>query len=102
VEAVTNFKFKASFSLFSFTLIEILFSSSSFSAVRVISSAYLRLLIFLLAILIPVCDSSSPVFHMLYSACKLSKQGGNIQTSLPPFPLLKQSIVPCKVLTVAS
>ena len=34
-----------------------LFSSSSVSAIRVVSSAYLRLLIFLLAILIPVCVS---------------------------------------------
>ena len=29
--------------------------------------------------LIPVCASSSPAFHMMYSACKLNKQGGNIQ-----------------------
>ena len=36
-----------------------LFSSSSLSVIRVVSSAYLRLLIFLLAILIPVCDSFS-------------------------------------------
>ena len=34
----------------------------------VVSSAYLRLLIFLLAILIPACASSSPAFHMMYSA----------------------------------
>ena len=32
------------------------------------SSAYLRLLIVLPAILIPVCASSSPAFHMMYSA----------------------------------
>ena len=38
-----------------------LFSSSSLSALRVVSSAYLRLLIFLPAILIPACASSSPV-----------------------------------------
>ena len=38
------------------------------------SSAYLRLLIFLLAVLIPVCDSSSPAFCMIYSAYKLNKQ----------------------------
>ena len=42
------------------------------------SSAYLRLLIFLLAILIPACASSSPAFFMMYSACKLNKQGDNI------------------------
>ena len=36
-----------------------------------VSSAYLRLLIFLLAILIPACASSSPTFRMMYSAYKL-------------------------------
>ena len=41
-----------SFKLSSFTFIERLFSSSSLSAIRVLSSAYLRLLIFLPAILI--------------------------------------------------
>ena len=35
------------------------------SAIRVASSAYLRFLIFLLAILIPVCDSSGPVFGLI-------------------------------------
>ena len=44
-----------------------LFSSSSLSVIRVVSSAYLRLLIFLLAILISACDSSSPSFCMMYS-----------------------------------
>ena len=37
------------------------------SAIRVVSSAYLRLLIFLLAILIPACASSSLAFPMRYS-----------------------------------
>ena len=40
-----------------------------------VSSAYLRLLIFLPAILIPVCASSSLTVHMLFSAYKLNKQG---------------------------
>ena len=44
--------FKPNFSLSSFTFIKRLFSSSSLSA-RVVSSAYLRLLIFLSATLIP-------------------------------------------------
>ena len=44
--------FKPVFSLSSFTLIKRLFSSL-LSAVRVVSSTYLRLLIFLLALLIP-------------------------------------------------
>ena len=39
--------FKPAFSLSSFTFIKRLFSSSSLSAIRVVSSAYLRLLIFL-------------------------------------------------------
>ena len=42
--------------------------SSSFSAIRVVSSVYLRLLIFLPVILIPACASSSPAFLMMYSA----------------------------------
>ena len=46
---------------------------------RVVLSAYLRLLIFLLAILIPACASSSLVFLMIYSAYKLNKQSDNIQ-----------------------
>ena len=41
--------FKPTFSLSSFTFIKRLFSASSLSAIRVVSSAYLRLLIFLLA-----------------------------------------------------
>ena len=46
---------------------------------RVVSSAYLRLLIFLPAILIPACASSSPAFLMTYSAYKLNKQDDSIQ-----------------------
>ena len=66
------------------------------------SSAYLRLLIFLLAILIPAHTSSSPAFLMLYSAYKLNEQGDNIQPWRTPFPIWNQSVVPCPVLTVAS
>ena len=49
------------------------------SAIKVLSSAYLKLLIFLSAILIPACASSGPVFLMMYSEYKLNKQGDNIQ-----------------------
>ena len=84
--------FKPTFSLSSFTFIKRLFSSSS----------YLRLLIFLLAIVIPACVSSSPAFHMMYSAYKLNKQGDNIQPWRTPFPFWNQSVVPCPILTVAS
>ena len=47
--------FKPTFSISSFRFIKKLFSSSSLSAIRVVSSAYLRLLIFLQAIFIPAC-----------------------------------------------
>ena len=43
----------------SFISVKRLFRFSSTSAIRVLSCAYLRLLILLLAILIPACDSSS-------------------------------------------
>ena len=39
---------------------------------------------------------------MLYSACKLNKQGYNVQPWCTPFSILNQSIVPCLGLTVAS
>ena len=58
--------FKPAFSLSSFTFIKRLFSSSSLSAIRVVSSAYLTLLIFLLAILSPACDCPSPAWCTLH------------------------------------
>ena len=63
-----NVELYANFSLSSFAFTKRLFSSSSLSAIRVVSSAYLRLLIFLPTILIPACASSSPAFLMMYSA----------------------------------
>ena len=93
--------FKPDFSLSSFTF-KRLFSSSSLSAIRVVSSAYLRLLIFLLAIWIQACASSSPAFCMMYSAYKLNKQGDNIQPWLTPFLIWNQSVVPYLVLTISS
>ena len=60
--------FKPTVSLSTFTFIKRLFSSSSLSAIRVVSSAYLRLLIFLLENLIPACASSTSAFSMMYSA----------------------------------
>ena len=96
--------FKPAFSHSSFTFIKRLFSCCSLFAIRVVSSAYLRLLIFLPAILIPACASSSPTFLMMYSVRNLNKQSDNIQPCQfwTPFPILNQSIVPCKILTVAS
>ena len=57
-----NVELSANFSP-SFTWIKRLFSSSR-SAIRVVSSAYLRLLILLLTILIPACASSSPAVRL--------------------------------------
>ena len=94
--------FKPAFSLFSFTSIKWLLSSSLLSAIRVVSSGYLRLLIFLPAILIPGSASSSPAILMMYSTYELNKQGDNIQPWRTPFPIWNQSVVPCLVLTVAS
>ena len=93
--------FKQTFSLSSFTFIKRLFSSS-LSAIRVVSSAYLRLLIFLPAALISAYASSSPVFLMMYSVYKLNEQGDNIQPWRTPFPIWNQSVGPCPVPTVAS
>ena len=66
--------FKLPFSLSSFTLLKRLFISSLLSAVRVVSSTYLRLLKFLLAFLTLACNSSSLAFCKLSSAYKLNKQ----------------------------
>ena len=79
-----------------------LFSSSSLSAIRVVSYAYLRLLIFLPAILILACVSSSPAFEKMYSAYKIRKQDESIQSCHTLFPILNPSVVPYEVLTVAS
>ena len=94
--------FKPTFLLSSLIFIKRLFSYSLLSAIRVVSSAYLRLLIFLLTILIPACASSSPTFLMMYSAYKLNKQCDNIQPWHTPFPIWNKSVVPCPVLTIAS
>ena len=60
---------KPTFSFSSFTFIKRLFSSSSLSAIRMVSPAYLRLLIFLPAILIPGCASSTLEF-LISKICK--------------------------------
>ena len=92
--------FKPTFWLSSLTFIKRLFSSS-LSAIGVVSSAYLRLLIFLPAVLIPACTSSSPPFLMMYSAYKLNKQGDNIQPWHTLLPIWNKSVFPCPVLTIA-
>ena len=90
------------FSLSSFTFIKRLFRPSSLSAIKVVSSAYLRLLIFLPAILILACASYSSIFQMMYTAYKLKKQGDSTQSWCTHFPILNQSIAPSLALNVAS
>ena len=97
-----NVEFKPDVSLSSFTFIKWLFSISSCSAMRVVSSAYLRLLIFLPATMIPVCASSSWTCHRMWSAYNLNKQGDSIQPLITPFLIWNQSAVPCSTITVAS
>ena len=92
--------FKPALLLSSFTFIKRLFSSSLLSAIRMVSSIYLRLMIFTLAILIPTWDWSSLAFHMLYSAYKLNKQGDNTQLWHTSFWVLNQFVVPFPVLTL--
>ena len=70
------FEFQSNFFTLHFHFHQEDLNSSSPSAIMVTSSVYLRLLIFLPAILIPACHSSSPVFHIMYSELKLNKQGG--------------------------
>ena len=84
-----SFKPTSSFSSF----IKRLFSSSSLSAMMVVSSAYLRLLIFTLAILIPACASSSPAFCMMFSSVQFnhsvmsdSLRPHELQHTRPPCP----------------
>ena len=100
IDAVNRISNAPAFSLSSFTLNKRPSSPSSLSAFSVVSSTYLTLLIFLLTILIPACDSSYLAFCMMYSAYKLNKQGDNIQPSHTPFPILNQSFLPCPVLIV--
>ena len=93
-------RFKPAFLLCSFTFIKRLFRSSSVSAIKVVTSSYLRLFIFLLAILIPVCDSFIPVFHVMCSAYNLNNQSDNILPCCTFLPILSQSFPfqPCPFL----
>ena len=65
-----------------------LFSSSLLSAISVESSAYLRLLIFLLVILIPACASSSLAFLMMCMSCMDMRFGPKTHLSAKELVLL--------------
>ena len=96
------FSLKSALSLSSFTLIKRLFSSSSLSTIKVVSTTHLRLLMFLPPILIPAYNSSSLAFLMMCSAYRSNKQGDNREPCCTPFSILNQSVVLYRVLTVAS
>ena len=91
--------FKHTFSLCSFTLIKRFFSFYALSAIRLVSSAYLRLLMSLLAIFIPSCNSSHPAICMTYYGYKLNKEGDNIQPYCTPFNF-DQLVGSCLVVTL--
>ena len=93
------FTFKLAFSLSSFTLVKKFFSSSLLSAIWLVPSTCLRLLMFLPAILIPACNSSSLAFHMMCSGYKLHKQSDNKWPCRTPFSILSQSVVARQVPT---
>ena len=87
------FSHKLVLSLSSFTLIKRLFSPSLLSAIRVVLSAYLRLLIFLLLILIPAYNSSRPAFLMMSSVYGLT----NRMTADSFVVLLSRSWTSCSI-----
>ena len=85
-------------------------TAGRFSTFWVTREAYMKLLLFLRAILIPsygILDSilfppSTAFLIQIHSAYKLNKHSDYIQPCRTPFPIWNQSVVPCLVLTVAS
>ena len=97
--------FKPSFSLSCFTLIDRLFNSSSLSVIKVMSFAYMRLLMFLLQSSFQLVQhpiQNFTAYKVNFSSYKVNKQGDNIQPCRTPFPILNQSFVWSLVLIVAS
>ena len=66
---------------------------ASLSATRVVSSTYLKSLMFLFPVLIPACYSLSTAFLMMHSVYRLNKQGDSRQPCCTPFLILNQSVV---------
>ena len=78
--------FKPAYSLSFFTFIKRLLSPSLLYDIKMVSSAYLRLLIFSPAILIPAAESSSSAFHMMHSVYNLNKQSDKYTAWTYSFP----------------
>ena len=96
----STFSFKPAASLFSFALerLQFPFTFCRWSGIIRIS----EVAGVFPPILIPACSSSSPAFLMMCSAHRLSKQGDRRQPCRTPFSILNQSVVPYRVLIVAS
>ena len=92
--------FKQAFSLSFFTFIKRLFSSYSLSAIGWCHLDISIIWIFPSNLDSRLCLVQPGILHM-YFACKLNKQGDNIQPWCTPFPIWSQSAFPCLVLTVA-
>ena len=94
--------FKEGFSLHSFTFFKRLFHSSLLSAISMVSSTYLRLLMFFPRNLYSIfCFIQASLLHDI-TTYKLNKQDDNTKPWYTPFPIWNQSIVPCLLLTDAS
>ena len=78
------------FSLTFFTFIKTLFSSSSLSAIKLVLSAYLRLVIFRPEVLSPACGSSSLAFGMMYSAYMEKAMAAHSSTLAWKTPLMEE------------
>ena len=95
------FSFKLALSLSSFTLIKrlfrFLFSFCHYSGIICISEVGV-----LPSVLIPAWNSSSLAFLMMCSVYRLNKWSDGRQPCHTPFSVLNQSVVPYRVLTVAS
>ena len=90
------------FSLFSFTFTKRILSFSSLSANQGGVICISEVVDIFPGGLDSSCNSSSLAFCMMYSAFKVNKQSDNIWSCRTAFPILNQSVVPYKVITVAS
>ena len=91
--------FKPTFSFSSFTSIKRLFSSSSLSAIRVMSSAYLRLLIFLLEIWIYKAQiSGSELLFQIFSQALLRYNWHIILCRLKMYNVIYDTFLYCEMI----
>lgn len=85
-----------------FTFIRSCFISLLLSASKMVSCAYLKLLVFLSPIFTLSPYESSSVSHMICLAYSLNKQGDNMHLCLTSLPVRNHPVSPYSALTVAS